>query len=63
LKNADLKNMDKKDEIKNYLKETPNYLSNFLLPFYFTTASTMLIEMGDTLGIKTADLSLIFTFS
>lgn len=51
-----------KDSFLDYLKEAPNYLSNFLLPFYFTTASTMLIEMGDTFGIRSSDISLIFTF-
>ncbi len=51
-----------KDRFIDYLKEAPNFLSNFILPFYFTTASTMLIEISAEFNVTSADIGLIFTF-
>ncbi|MHB1346907.1 MAG: MFS transporter [Candidatus Humimicrobiaceae bacterium] len=52
----------KKDSFIDYLSELPNYFSNFLIPVYFTTASTMLIEMAGDLKVSVESFSIIFTY-
>lgn len=54
--------MEKKDSLIDYLAEIPNYLSWFIIPVYFTTASTMLLEMSRSFNISTGNMSLVFTF-
>ncbi len=55
-------NLIQKDSFIDYLKETPNFLSVFIFSVFFNIASLMLIDMGNSTGIRTTDLSLIFTF-
>jgi len=50
------------ENIKDYLKEIPNFLTVFIVPTYFLTISPMLIEMSESTGINEGDLSLIITF-
>jgi fucose permease len=50
------------DRFADYLKEVPNFLSVFIFSVFYNIASLMLLDMSKTTGIKTADLSLIFTF-
>ncbi len=51
-----------KENLRDYLKEIPNFLTVFVVPFYFLTISPMLLEMSAGTGISTGDLSLIITF-
>jgi len=53
---------EQKDKFIDYLAEFPNYFTMFLIPVYFTTASTMLLEMSKYLNASIANLNLIFTF-
>ncbi|MBM3699713.1 MAG: MFS transporter [Actinobacteria bacterium] len=54
--------MGNKDNVLDYLKEMPNYLTVFIVPIYYMTISPMLIEMSKSTGITAGDLSLIVTF-
>jgi MFS family permease len=54
--------MEQKENIIDYLAELPNYLSWFIIPVYFTTASTMLLEMSKSFNISTGNMSIVFTF-
>jgi MFS transporter, FHS family, glucose/mannose:H+ symporter len=54
--------MEQKENLIDYLAELPNYLSWFIIPVYFTTASTMLLEMSKSFNISTGNMGLIFTF-
>lgn len=51
-----------RDRLIDYLKEIPNFLSIFIFSVFYNIASLMLLDMSRTTGIKTTDLSLIFTF-
>ncbi len=53
---------NKRDILKNYLLEIPNFLSIFIVPVFFVTASHMLLEMSRTTDYSIGNLSLIFTF-
>jgi predicted MFS family arabinose efflux permease len=53
---------EQKDRFIDYLAEFPNYFTMFLIPVYFTTASTMLLEMSKYLNVGIANLNFIFTF-
>lgn|GEM_PF-804615 len=57
-----LAHIDEKASLGDYLKEIPNFLTVFIVPFYFLTISPMLLEMSAGTGISTGDLSLIITF-
>lgn len=48
------------DNIKNYFKEIPNYLSFFVFSSFMISLSPILIEIGKTFSIDPRDLSLIF---
>lgn len=48
------------DNIKNYFKEIPNYLSFFVFSSFLISLSPILIEMGKTFSIDPRDLNLIF---
>lgn len=48
------------DNIKDYFKEIPNYLSFFVFSSFLMSLSPILIEMGKTFNIGPSDLSLIF---
>ena len=54
--------MEQKENLIDYLAELPNYLSWFIIPIYFTTASTMLLEISRSFNISAGNMSLIFTF-
>ncbi len=56
------KNMNRKDNFKDYLVEIPNFLSIFVFAFFFMVASPMLIDIAVSTGIDTGNLSLVFTF-
>ncbi len=48
-------------EIKGYLIEFPNYLSNLLFAIYFLLASPILLDISMDTGLDPGNLSLIFT--
>ncbi len=52
----------KKDKAINYLAEFPNFLSLFMFSFFLFAPSPILIEISNSLGVKPADFSLVFTF-
>ncbi len=48
-------------ELKGYLIESPNYLSNLLFAIYFLLASPILLDISRDTGLDPGNLSLIFT--
>ncbi len=48
-------------ELKGYLIESPNYLSNLLFATYFLLASPILLDISRDTGLDPGNLSLIFT--
>ncbi len=42
--------------------EFPNYLSIYIFPIYYLSVSTILIDIGSSIGASPGDLGLIFTF-
>lgn len=54
--------MKENNSIKNYLIETPNFLSLFIRPVFFILLSPILIEASKTLNTTVRSLNLVFTF-
>jgi fucose permease len=52
----------KKNNLKNYLLEFPNFLSLFLFAFFMTLASPILVDMGKFFNVLPENMNLIVTF-
>jgi len=52
----------KKDILKAYLLEMPNYLSIFILAIFFLSLSPILLDVSASTSIKLESLNIIFTF-
>lgn len=54
--------LPKKDGLKDYLIEIPNFLSIFMFSIFFLAPSSILIEISTSINASPGDLSLIFTY-
>lgn len=54
--------MQKRDYVKAYIKEIPNFFSIFMYPIFLMSTSPILLDMSTELNIDIANLSFIFTF-
>jgi fucose permease len=54
--------LPQRDSFKDYLLETPNYLSMFIFALFFLSLSPILLDISASTGIKIGDFNLVFSF-
>ena len=55
--------MQKKDSIKDYILEIPNFLSIFQCSFFIFSLSSILLDVSKFMNINVGALNLVFTFN